>query len=85
MDGFRSVVCHPYRTARVEEIFLRLPREFMGSLEQELARAAGVGMDNHTVYTIDFGFTQMGGHQIIHVLFTDHAVIFGHDIQIKNW
>lgn len=89
MDGFRSVVCHPYRSARVTKPFLKLPREHLGDLERKLADDAGVRMDNHTCYTVDLGFTHsfmhIGSPQVIHIMFSDSAAIFGYDIEVKGW
>ena len=63
---------YPYRTARVSGVTMVLPREIARDLEQELARQAGVKLDNHTVYA----FTGENRRDVA-AFFTDGKAIFG--------
>jgi len=69
---------YPYRTARVQDITVSLPREVLDKLEQDLAAQAGQYRDNHTCYTfID------ERHKERTAFFTDLVVHFGTVVEGK--
>lgn len=75
MDRIRiegTVKQYPYRTARVFERFFEIPRDQVRQLEEQLADAAGVRMDNHTVYEI----TSEDGN-VMYIWFHDLSAYFG--------
>lgn len=53
IEPWCTVVCHPYGTARVNGLFEidRTSAEWK-AVENELAKRAGVSIDNHVVYTV---------------------------------
>lgn len=75
------VRCHSYRTARVNSD-LQIDREVTDALEKDLARQAGVRLDNHVVYVVpgrrpwspDVGF-----------FFTDTVCVIGEEIVVEDW
>lgn len=71
-----TVKQYPYRTAKVEDIFLRVPRDSVKDLELQLAEAAGARLDNHTVYEI----TQED-RSPVYIKFSDMAAIFAHTLR----
>lgn len=75
-----TVICHPYRTASPRDRFLSIPRDQLEELEEELAKAAGVRIDNHTVYEI----TSREGTKM-YIMFHDFVVIFGHSVEVRDW
>ena len=79
-----DITVHPYRTARVDDIFLRLPRDMMQEFEANLAVLADHGVDNHTVYEITQ--TISGGlPRTTYVEFSDFSVNFGHECRKGRW
>lgn len=71
----------PYRTARVSNDFLRLPRDkTMNALEYKLAEAASGRTDNHTVYMI-----VQDGKPPVYIMFSDYTVTFAHSVIERDW
>jgi len=71
-----TVKQYPYRTAQVEDIFLRVPRDSVKDLERLLAERAGERPDNHIVYEITQDFRPP-----VYVKFTDMTAIFAHTLR----
>lgn len=72
---------YPYRTARVVERFMTLPRELTKELENRCAEDSGVRIpDNHVCYKLECDFSN-----IVYVMFTDFYSIFGRSIQEGDW
>lgn len=75
-----AVKFYPYRTARVHDHVMSVPRDQLSELEQKLAYTAGVWRDNHTVY----GLTTANGNSL-YIFFHDLVVIFGLSIEERAW
>jgi hypothetical protein len=69
-----------YRTARLGDVFLRVPRDTVDALERQLADKAGVRTDNHVVYEI----TQ-NDNPPTYILFSDFDAFFGHSVREERW
>lgn len=74
-----KVKFHPYRSALVRDAFFTAPRNCMKEFEAELARAAGVQVDNHTVYEVTQHTTTT------YIMFHDMVVMFGRGIEIRSY
>ena len=76
-----SVMQYPYRKAFVADPFLSIPRELLKELEENLAAAAGVRADNHTVYE----FVQDKDKPPLYIMFSDFTVTFAHAVDARSW
>lgn len=78
-----KVKLYSYRTARVGDIFLRIPRDVVRTLEEQLAEAAGTHKDNHTTY----GIRQELGADVktVYIQFSDFHATFGHSVVEQRW
>lgn len=74
-----TVKQYPYRTAHVRDVTFDTPRDGLHALEQMLALAAGVTVDNHTVYEI----TSPAG-VVLYLWFSDLTVYFGHQVEVVD-
>ena len=72
---------YPYRTARVRDIYLKVPRDTVKPLEEQLAEAASTSIDNHTVYEI----VQPGSDSTVYIMFSDFEAVFGHFLCEERW
>ena len=79
MPVIKVVRVFPYRSARVENRVLTMPREFMNFLEDYCARELGIIKDNHTAYQLVCEF------DTIYVMFHDAYVWFGTSIVEEDW
>lgn len=70
---------YPYRTALIGDIFMSAPIQTAREFERQLAAAADVQPDNHTIYEI----TREGG--AVYVQFSDMLVTFGLSIREERW
>ncbi len=68
-----------YRTATVGERFMTVPRKTVDLLEEQLAKAAGVRPDNHTVYRL------IQGDNTTCIWFHDHLAVFGRTVNEERW
>lgn len=66
--------------ARVRDHYLTLPRKLVQNLEEELAKKAGVRIDNHTVYEI-----RQYGDAPTFILFDDMVAVFGRTLIEGSW
>lgn len=80
-----KVTFHRYRTALVRDVFFTAPRVCMRELETELARAAGVEKDNHTVYEVVQDTYSVGSPSTTYIMFHDMVVMFGRGIEIRSY
>lgn len=79
--AFDRIVSHwPYRTAQVTDCMMTLDRGEQKVLEDKLAEAAGVRVDNHTVY----GIIAVDG-SAIYLEFSDLAVYVGLKVAERSW
>lgn len=71
----------PYRTARIDNSFLSVPRNLVSDLEHAIAEAAGVNVDNHTVYEI----VQDDEKPPVYIRFSDFTATFAHTVREERW
>lgn len=85
IDG--EVKQHTYRSARVTEVFLELPRDACRDLEDRLAEASGRQKDNHVVYEVkQEGWGSDGPQEnITYISCSDFTVHFGRGIIQERW
>ena len=77
-DG--AVKFYPYRTAKVHDRFVTVPRDDLDYLEVKLAEAANVRGDNHVVYA----FTSTAGESLF-AWFTDEKAYIGRTLVERRW
>jgi len=75
-----AVTRYPYRTARVDDVFLQVSRDAMRDFEQQLAEKAGASPSNHTVYEI-----VQENRAPVYVMFSDYSVRFGTSVLKGRW
>jgi hypothetical protein len=92
-----EITQHSYRTARATDIFMSVERDARtDELENELAKAAGVNLDNHVVYAITSptgcntriifeGIEVRSKDSALYAWFHDIKLYFGHTIEVGNW
>lgn len=78
-----QVKCFPYRSARVGDTLLTVPRDSVKELEEQLAQKAGVSRDNHVVYEITQSDQFDQGP--VYVLFSDNYARFGKTVVERSW
>jgi hypothetical protein len=66
---------YTYRSARVRDVFLRVPRDTVRALEEQLAQAANARVDNHTVYVI-----MQPDCPPVYISFSDFTATFGSSV-----
>jgi hypothetical protein len=90
-----KVTQYGYRSARIENVIIVLPRELLGSLEKDLAFRAKSEMDNHTVYVVETpDFCEIGDIEIegvdwdipeLCIWFSDFKVRIGTGLIEERW
>ena len=81
MEHLRSVRHYPYRTARVDKVFLRLPRVSLQDLQLQLANASGrPHLDNHEAYEVIEDDLPP-----VYIMFSDDMVTFGAAVIEARW
>lgn len=74
-----TVKQYTYRSARVMDVFLNVPRYILSDLECMLAKTANARVDNHVVYAI------VQSSKTTYIMFSDLNAYFGLKIQLGSW
>lgn len=85
-DGLHKVKCYPYRTAQVQGSYIDINRDLTDArvLEGQLAKAAGVNVDNHVVYEIKALYSKED-HTPLYVWCSDSFMRIGTKLIEENW
>ena len=85
IDG--EVKQHTYRSARVSDVFLELPRSACHELEKRLAEASGRDPDNHVVYEVkQDAWGKEGPYEsTTYISCSDMTVRFGREVLLERW
>jgi hypothetical protein len=75
-----TVKQYPYRTARVGDVILRVPRAMVAPLEQLLVEAADARFANHTVYEII-----QPDMPPAYIMCSDSMVTIGRSVSEQRW